>query len=119
MYGHADRLAVGTALHLAGWCAKGTGNWIALRLLGAPIDLAGALAIEALLNAMLAGAFMVPGYAGIQEGGYAGLGALFGVAPDIAIATSLLRRARDLAIGIPVLLIWQLFEVRRLRAKPS
>jgi hypothetical protein len=45
-----------------------------------------------------------------------GLGALFGIAPEVALGASLIRRARDIAIGIPILLIWQIFEVRRLRA---
>jgi hypothetical protein len=50
----------------------------------------------------------------VQEAGYAGLGALFGIPPEISLGVSLLRRARDLALGIPILLIWQLVEVRRL-----
>ncbi len=116
MYGNADRLAAGTALHLAGWFGKGIGDWIAFLLLGAQIDLSGALAIEALLHAMLAAAFFVPGYAGVQEAGYAGLGAVFGIPPEIGLAASLLRRARDLAVGVPILLIWQFLEVRRLRS---
>jgi hypothetical protein len=80
----------------------------------------GALAIEALLHALLIPAFVIPGYAGVQEAGYAGIGTLFGIPPEISLGVSLLRRARDIAIGIPVLLIWQWIEVRRLRyPKPS
>jgi len=116
-YGGRFRLAIGAVLHLIGWFGKGVGNWIAFRLLGADIDLTGALAIEALLHAFLAFAILVPGYAGVQEAGYAGLGALFGVPAELSIAVSLLRRARDLAIGIPILLVWQLVELRRLPAR--
>jgi putative membrane protein len=115
MYRHTGRLAAGTLVHLAGWAAKGGGNWIAFRLLGAPVDIGTALAIEALLHAMLAAAVLVPGFAGVQEAGYAGLGHLFGVAPEISLAVSLLRRARDLAVGIPILLVWQFVEMRVLR----
>jgi putative membrane protein len=115
MYGHTGRMALGTAVHLVGWLCKGIGNWIAFRLLGSDIDLLGALAIEALLHALLIPAFVVPGYAGVQEAGYAGIGALFGIPPEISLGVSLLRRARDIVIGTPVLLIWQLIEVRRLR----
>ncbi len=117
MYSHSGRIAAGTLLHLAGWFGKGASSWIAFHLLGADIDLAGVLAIEALLHAVLALAFLVPGYAGIQEAGYAGLGALFGVTPEVALSVSLLRRARDLALGIPILLAWQIIEMRGLRAK--
>jgi uncharacterized membrane protein YbhN (UPF0104 family) len=105
---------------LVGWLCKGIGNWIAFQLLGSDIDLLGALAIEALLHALLIPAFVVPGYAGVQEAGYAGIGTLFGIPPEISLGVSLLRRARDIAIGTPVLLIWQLIEVRRLRfPKPA
>ncbi len=96
-------------------CPKGVGGFIAFRLLGAPIGLIDALAIEGLLHAGLIIAVLVPGYAGVQEGGYMLLGAAFGVPPEIALGTSLLRRGRDIAIGIPVLLIWQFVELRRLR----
>lgn len=115
MYGHAGRMSSGIVGHLVGWLCKGIGNWIAFRLLGSDLDLVGALAIEALLHALLIPAFVVPGYAGVQEAGYAGIGLLFGIPPEIALGVSLLRRARDIAIGIPILLIWQLAEMRRLR----
>jgi putative membrane protein len=119
MYGNTAAITIGTLLHLAGWFAKGAGNWIAFRMLGAPIDLASAVAIEALLHAVLAVAFIVPGYAGIQEASYASLGALFGAPPEISLSVSILRRARDLALGIPILLLWQFAEVRRLRKARS
>jgi glycosyltransferase 2 family protein len=114
LYGNVGRTTACTVGHLAGWLCKGIGNWIAFRLMGADIDLATALAIEALLHALLIPAFIVPGYAGVQEVGYAGIGALFGIPPEISLGVSLLRRARDIAIGVPVLLIWQLTEMRRL-----
>ena len=118
IYGHGGRMLLGTALHLLGWFGKGVGNWIAFRLLGADVDLMAAFAIEGLLHVVLAVFIFVPANAGVQEAGYVGLGALFGVSPEIALGVSLLRRARDIAIGIPVLLVWQLVEMRRLRALP-
>ena len=119
IYGRTLRLAVGAFLHLLGWIGTAIGTWIGFNLLGVDIDLDDAIAIEALLHAVLAVAFLVPGYAGVQEAAYAGLGMLFGVPPDIALGMSLLRRAKDLAIGIPVLLVWQFLEVRRLRVVSS
>ncbi|MEI9985218.1 MAG: lysylphosphatidylglycerol synthase domain-containing protein [Aliidongia sp.] len=114
LYGNIGRTTTCTIGHLAGWLCKGIGNWIAFRLMGADIDLVTALAIEALLHALLIPAFIVPGYVGVQEVGYAGIGAMFGIPPEISLGVSLLRRARDIAIGVPVLLIWQLTEMRRL-----
>jgi glycosyltransferase 2 family protein len=115
IYGDSGRMALGTASHFAGWVCKGAGNWIAFRLLGSHIDIMGALAIEALLHVLLVPAVLVPGYAGVQEAGYAAIGTLFGIPPEISLAVSLLRRARDIAIGIPILLVWQLAEARHLR----
>ena len=108
------RVALGATLHLAGWFGTGVGTWISLRLLGAPVDLLHVLALEALLDALVAAAFVVPGGAGVQEAGYVALGALFGVPPDLALGVSLLRRAKDLAWGLPILAAWQWREVRRL-----
>jgi putative membrane protein len=115
MYRRPLRLALGWAAHLVGWLATGVAGWIAYRLLGVPLDIEAALAIEALLSALAALAFLVPVNAGVQEAGYAGLGAIFGVPPEISLSVSLIRRARDLVIGVPVLLIWQYAEFRHLR----
>lgn len=118
MYSHSGRVMLSAAIHLLAWLCTGIGGWIAFHLLGADIDLVAVLAIEGLLHAVLATAFLVPGYAGVQEAAYAGLGALFGVPQEISLGVSLLRRSRDLAVGIPILLVWQLIEMRRLRIAP-
>ncbi len=115
IYGHPLRLALSFTLHLIGWIGTGIAGWITYRAVGVPIDFDDALGIEALLSALAAIAFLVPVNAGVQEAGYAGLGAIFGVAPELSLAVSLVRRGRDLAVGVPVLLIWQFFEMRRLR----
>ena len=94
----------------------GTAGWIAYRALGVPVDFDDVLAIEALLSALAAAAFLVPVNAGVQEAGYAGLGAIFGVPPELSLGVSLIRRARDVVVGVPILLLWQYLEFRRLRA---
>lgn len=114
LYAKRARLLLGTALHLCGWFATGIGTWISLRLLHHPAPIVGVLALEALLDAAVAVAFVVPGAVGVQEAGYVGLGAVFGVPPEIALGVSLLRRAREVAWGLPVLGLWQWQEVRRL-----
>ena len=67
------------------------------------------------MSAAAAVAFLVPVNAGVQEAGYAGLGAVFGVPPEIALGVSLVRRGRDIVVGVPILLIWQFIEMRQLR----
>ena len=57
-------------------------------------------------------AFVVPGGIGVQEAGYALVAPLFGLPAESALALALAKRARDLAIGIPTLLLWQATETR-------
>ena len=48
------------------------------------------------------------------------LGALFGLNPEAALALSLLKRARDIALGVPILFAWQFVEGNRLlRQRPA
>lgn len=99
---------------LAGWAA-GTGEiYIALVFLGARHSLAVAFIIEALIQGLSAGAFVVPAALGVQEGGFLALGALLGLAPEIALALALMRRARDLLIFLPAVLLWQVSLAHRL-----
>ena len=113
---HPARFGLAVMLHALAWLGTGGATWLTLRLLGHEVDFITALAIEAVVHAMVGAAFLVPGGAGVQEAGYAGLGALFGIPAEIALGASLLRRAREAAWGIPVLLAWQFIELRRLRA---
>ncbi len=119
IYAEPWRVALALAFHLAAWLGTGMASFIAFRLLGAGIGLADALGIEALLHAVLAAAVLVPGYAGVQEAAYAGVAPLFGQPAELALAVSLLRRARDVALGVPILLAWQLAEARRARRQAN
>lgn len=107
-------LWTGFALHLACWIAGAVEAWLALRLGGAPLPFKTVLVIESLLYAIRTLAFAVPNAVGVQEGAYVLIGASFGLAPDMALALSLVKRARDLAIGLPALGVWQIVESRRL-----
>ena len=107
-------LAQGSALHVVGWIANGIEAWIALALMGVPVGLAAVLTIESLLYAARSAAFFVPNAVGVQEGVYVMLGSLYGLPPETMLALSLLKRARDIIIGVPVLLLWQGLEGGRL-----
>ena len=113
MYSRMAGPQLGFVLHLLGWFANGVEAWIALRLMGRPLDIGAVLTIESLLYALRSFAFFVPNAVGVQEGAYVVLGGLFGLPPDVALALSLLKRARDLTIGVPALLIWQGTEGKR------
>jgi glycosyltransferase 2 family protein len=101
-------------LHLSCWIASAVEAWLALRLAGEPLSFGKVLAIESLLYAIRTAAFVVPQGVGVQEGAYVLLGAGFGLTPEMSLALSLLKRARDLAIGLPAIAIWQAIESTRL-----
>jgi glycosyltransferase 2 family protein len=71
------------------------------------------LIIEAVIQALSSGAFVVPGALGVQEGGFLAIGTLLGLSPELALALALMRRARDVLIFLPALLIWQVAAGRR------
>ncbi len=82
--------------------------------LARPLGFGAVLVIESLLYAVRSLAFAIPNAVGVQEAAYIILGESFGLTPEMALALSLLKRARDLAIGVPVLAAWQLLETGRL-----
>ena len=104
----------GFVLHLACWMLSAVEVWIALRLAGAPLGFPTVLVIESLLYAIRTVAFAIPNAVGVQEGAYVLIGAAFGLTPEMALAISLLKRARDLVIGLPALGTWQVAEGGRL-----
>jgi len=122
LYRRRARVALSVLLHLMGWCASGIWLWVVFWALGQTVSPASAFAIQSLLEALRSAAVFIPAAIGVQEAGYAALAPLFGLSPAAGIAVSLVRRARDITIGVPVLLIWQWSEARRLRrlspAKP-
>lgn len=106
---------------LFGWLL-GTGEvWLALYFLGHSVSWIEALMIESLAQAAKGAAFLVPGALGVLEGGYIVLGNLIGIPSSISLALALTRRIRELCLGIPGLLIWQLVEGKRLwqQAQPT
>ena len=115
------RLTLSSSLHLVGWLMSGVWIWLILRLVGMPVNVFSAVAIEALLGALRSATVFIPSSIGVQEAGYAALAPVFGMGPEIGLAVSLLKRARDVAVGVPVLLIWQAMEGKRAfgHAKPA
>jgi hypothetical protein len=110
------RIALSAALHFAGWTAAAAGVWVGFRLIGQRVDFTSVVAIESLICATRSAALFVPNALGVQEAAYAVLTPLFGIGPEIGLAVSVLKRARDLALGLPILVMWQTIEGRRAAA---
>jgi len=115
LWARPGRVALSAFLHLLAWVGGAGITYLALHLLGAPISFIAAIAIEGIVCGIMSASFVVPAALGVQEAAYIALGLLVGVSADNGVVISLLRRGRDLAIGIPVIIIWQIYEWRSLR----
>ena len=98
--------------HGVSWLLGGLEVWIALHLLGHTTPLVACTVIESIGQALKSAGFAVPGALGVQEGGYVLVCGLYGIPSETAIALSLLKRFREIALGAPSLLIWQLLARR-------
>lgn len=114
IYKYHARVIASFLLHILTWVGSGAGAGLALHLIGVPIPITDVIVVESLIFTLRTAAFIVPGAIGLQEGAYLLLAPLFGLPPEAALALSLLKRARDLAIGVPVMIAWQLAEGRGL-----
>jgi putative membrane protein len=113
IYAAPGRIALSSVVHFSAWLASGTVAWLGLHLMGARVDLGAVIALESFICAARSVAVFIPNALGVQEGAYALLAPLFGISAELALALSLVKRARDLAIAVPVLVIWQRAEWRR------
>jgi len=100
-------------LHFVCWIGSAIDIWLALKFMGVSLNLTSVIALEGLLSAVNGAAFIVPNAIGVQEGAYVALGAVFGLGPESALALSLLKRSRDLIIGVPAIVLWQGIEARQ------
>ncbi|RAU22053.1 hypothetical protein CU669_10200 [Paramagnetospirillum kuznetsovii] len=117
LYDDRRRLALSVFWHVLAWVAGAAEAWIAMQLLGHPLDLDDILAMESVIFAIRSVAFVVPAAIGLQEGGYVIVGALLGLPTELALALSLLKRGRELVLGLPSLLAWHFVEHHGAKAK--
>ena len=110
-------LSYSCLLRLIGWMSGVSEIWLTMWALGKPLTVTDAFILESLSAGVRGAAFMVPGALGAQEGGLVLFGALVGVPADLALAISLTKRVRELAIGLPGLAAWQWVEGRRFLAR--
>lgn len=114
-------VARAAALHFTAWLLGVGETWMALAAMGQSRDVATCLVVESLAMAARSAGFAVPGALGVQEGGFLLACGLFGLPPDVAIAVSVIKRLRELAVSVPGVLDWQWSEAARLvrRVEPT
>jgi len=114
IYAAPVRLGRSFGFHLISWFLGGLEVMLALHFVGVSVDFRTGLIIESVGQALRATGFAIPASLGIQEGGYILACGLFGISPQAAIELSLLKRIREVALGLPALMVWQAVETRRL-----
>jgi putative membrane protein len=114
IYGSGSAFIIANGLRLVAWTVGAGEIWLVMHFLSRPLNATDAFVLESLGSGVRAAAFMVPGALGALEGGFVLFGALLGLPADVALAISLSKRVRELALGLPGLLVWQWIEGRRL-----
>lgn len=105
-YRRPGAFAAAAAWRFAGWLAGAGEIWLALYVLGHPVGPGDAIILESLIQFVRNAAFLVPGALGVQEGAFLMLGHALGLGPDTSLALSLVKRVRELVLGLPALLAW-------------
>jgi uncharacterized membrane protein YbhN (UPF0104 family) len=117
-YRRPGTLAACAAWRGLGWLIGGVELWLAFWVLGRPVELAAALALESLGQAVRSAGFLVPGGLGLQEGGVLLGGIWLGLPAEAVLAAALLKRAREIVYGLPGLIAWAIVERPNSRSRP-
>jgi putative membrane protein len=108
-------LLVSSGLKLLAWILRSGESWLCLYFLGFPVTFQEAVVLESISTAMRSAAFVVPGGLGVQEGGLLFTGSQIGISPDVTLALGLMKRVREILVGIPGLIVWSISEGRASR----
>lgn len=100
---------------LAGFAGSAAEIFLMSRLMHVHLGWTQVFVFESLVQAIHSVSFVVPGALGVQEGGFVLLGLALGVNPDAALSFALVRRLRQIGLGLPTLASWYVFERRHRR----
>lgn len=110
IYTSRRALMSSATLQFCGWMIGSGEIWLTVHLLGHRLSVTDAVMLESLGQAARNVGFFVPGGLGLQESAYLIVGPALGFTPELALAIPFVKRFRELALGIPGLVIWQLNE---------
>jgi len=113
LYSRLPALLLCALLWIASWLLGCVETWVALFALGVHTSFTVALIVETAGQSVRSVFFIVPAGLGIFEGGMVMICSLLGISGDVALALSLIRRAREALFSGPGLIIWQFVEARR------
>ncbi len=108
IYRRRDRLVLAFCLQGIAWALGSAETWLVLHALGLDASAGQAFVVESLGMAARSAGFAVPGALAIQEGGFVLAAAAVGLAGTAALSVSLIKRVRELVIGLAGLACWRL-----------
>lgn len=112
IYRRYNSVVICALWRLAAWMLESAEIQLAMYFLGTPIGFDEALILHALTKALRSVAFVIPAGLGVQDGGFVLIGDLLGIDGPTAVALALIRRVRELLLGLPGLTAWWLVETR-------
>ncbi|WP_321799475.1 lysylphosphatidylglycerol synthase domain-containing protein [Caballeronia sp. J97] len=108
-------LARAFAWQFAGYVLGAVEVYAAFAMLGHPVSVAGAIAIESLTQAVRNAVFIAPAGLGVQEATIVAIASAFGVEREAALSFALLRRMREFAWGGIAIVLLRAVEPKRAR----
>lgn len=108
LYASRGRLARCAAWRLAGWVVRAGEVYLALSFMGYPATLWDALVLESLSTIAQSTAFLAPGGIGVRDGSLVLLGGWLGLPMEAGLAVALVKRAREIVMGVPCIIGWAL-----------
>ena len=108
IYRRTGRLVLAFWLQGAAWALGAAETWLVLHAAGLDVSAGQAFVVESLGMAARSAGFVVPGALAIQEGGFVLAAAAVGLPGVAALPLSLVKRVRELLIGLAGLVCWRL-----------
>jgi uncharacterized membrane protein YbhN (UPF0104 family) len=93
-------------MHFGAWMLGAAEIWLILFAFGQPISFATCVVVESLAMVGRSAGFFIPGALGTQEAALVLVGKLVGLTPETAILIAIVKRMRDVLVGVPGLLLW-------------
>jgi len=103
----------GSVLRLLAWFSCAVETWLTFYFLGQPISVVDAIILECVGYAARSMAFVIPGAVGVTEAALVLAGGLMGIGAGPSLVLAMVKRIRELFIGIPGLLLWLGMENRK------
>ena len=115
LYGRRRDVTAAFVWRLLSWFTGAGEIWLVAYLLGQPIGIGDAVTLESLSQGARAAAFIIPGGLGVQDGTLMVLSQQLGLGGDLGLVISLVKRFRELALGVPALTLAYSGEIKRWR----